>query len=74
MIFAYIIGSFITVTISAWLFGLIGVNIGEGPDAGAWFFYGSVIIGILLSIHDKLDEDKAGGKKFRFSKRDKRND
>lgn len=65
MIFVYIIGTFIAVTIAAWLFGLIGVNIGEGPNAGAWFFYGSIIIGILLSIHDKLDENKKGDKKSR---------
>jgi len=66
MIFVYIIGTFIAVTIAASLFNFIG----EGPNAGAWFFYGSIIIGILLSIHDKLDGDKTGDKKSRFTRGD----
>ncbi|MNW49035.1 hypothetical protein D3C74_264350 [compost metagenome] len=66
MIFLYIIGTFIAVTIAGSFFNFIG----EGPNAGAWFFYGSIIIGILLSINDKLDEDKARDKKSRFTRGD----
>jgi len=70
MIFVYIIGTFIAVNISAWLLGKVGIHIAQGPDGGAWLFYGSIIIGILLSIHDKLDEGKKEDKKSRFTKRD----
>ncbi|SLK17355.1 hypothetical protein SAMN06272722_11175 [Paenibacillus sp. RU5A] len=54
MVFLYIIGSFIGVWILSWIFSIIGINIFEGPSASAFFFYGSIIIGILLCINDKI--------------------
>ncbi|WP_028592796.1 hypothetical protein [Paenibacillus massiliensis] len=58
MVFLYIIGTFIVVMLLSWILGIAGIHILEGPDAGSWYFYGSTIIGILLSIHDKLEGRK----------------
>jgi len=56
MVIIYIIGTFIAVMILSWIFGLMGINISEGPNAGMFYFYGSIIIGILLDINSKLSK------------------
>ena len=58
MIAIYIIGTFVAVWILSWIFGAMGINIFEGPNASALYFYGSIIIGILLNINDELGDNK----------------
>ncbi|AET58978.1 hypothetical protein HPL003_11095 [Paenibacillus terrae HPL-003] len=58
MIAFYIIGTFVVVLVLSWILGAIGINIFEGPNASALYFYGSIIIGILLNINDELGDNK----------------
>ncbi|WP_068502563.1 hypothetical protein [Paenibacillus kribbensis] len=58
MIALYIIGTFVAVGVLSWIFGAMGINIFEGPNAGPFYFYGSIVTGILLSINDELRNNK----------------
>lgn len=58
MIAIYIIGTFVGVWVLSWIFGAMGINIFEGPNASALYFYGSIIIGILLNMNDQLGDNK----------------
>lgn len=58
MIAIYIIGTFVGVWVLSWISGAMGINIFEGPNASALYFYGSIIIGILLNMNDQLGDNK----------------
>ncbi|WP_346835885.1 hypothetical protein [Paenibacillus polymyxa] len=58
MIAIYIIGTFVAVWILSWILGAAGINIFEGPNASALYFYGSIIIGILLNLNNELRNNK----------------
>ncbi|PNQ80780.1 hypothetical protein [Paenibacillus sp. F4] len=58
MIAFYIIGTFVAVWVLSWIFGAMGINIFEGPNASALYFYGSIIIGILLNLNSELRNNK----------------
>ncbi|ALS09924.1 hypothetical protein ABE82_26260 (plasmid) [Paenibacillus peoriae] len=58
MIAFYIIGTFVAVWVLSWIFGVMGINIFEGPNASALYFYGSIIIGILLNLNSELRNNK----------------
>ncbi|QNR65303.1 hypothetical protein IAQ67_15495 [Paenibacillus peoriae] len=58
MIVFYIIGTFVGVWVLSWIMRAIGINIFEGPNASALYFYGSIIIGILLNLNGELRNNK----------------
>ncbi|URJ45471.1 hypothetical protein MF628_005300 [Paenibacillus polymyxa] len=58
MIVFYIIGTFVGVWVLSWIMGAMGNNIFEGPNASALYFYGSIIIGILLNLNGELRNNK----------------